>query len=122
MQNVIERAVILSDDDDYDTAHDAGAGNGAPAAGTTMAGASPLEVIFVAKLAHAVEGMSRNDAGPIVAWMVERYKNSQEDALLGKPFQELHDLETLDPLPEWEAMYVEAITELKQEFSLEIDI
>jgi len=92
------------------------------AAGTTMAGASPLEVIFVAKLAHAVEGMSRKDTEPIVAWMVERYKDSQEDALLGKPFQELHDLDTLDPLPEWKAMFGETIEELNQEFSLNISV
>jgi len=91
------------------------------AAGTTMAGASPLEVLFVAKVTHAVEGMTRKEAAPIVAWLVERYKDTQEDALVGKPFQELHDLETLDPKPEWEAMYIETLKEIDQEFNLKLE-
>ena len=90
------------------------------AAGTSEAHASPLEVLFVAKLTHAVQGMSRKDAAPIVAWMVDRYKDVQDKALVGKPFQDLHDLETLDPTPEWNAMYVDAIEEVNQEFQLNI--
>lgn len=90
------------------------------AAGTSEAHASPLEVLFVAKLAHAVEGMSRADAAPIVAWMIDRYKDVQDKALVGKPFQELHDLETLDPTPEWNQMYLNAIDEVNQEFGLAI--
>lgn len=90
------------------------------AAGTHAAHASPLEVKFVAKLTHAVEGMSRADAAPIVAWMVEKYKDIQVDALIGKPFQELHDLETLDPTPEWHQMYLNAIREINQQFGLKM--
>jgi len=86
--------------------------------GTTTAGASPLEVLFVAKMAHAVEGMTRADAAPIVAWLVERYKDTQADAPVGKPFQELHDLDTLDPMPEWEKLYHEVIEKVNQEFNL----
>jgi hypothetical protein len=64
--------------------------------------------------------MSRADAAPIVAWMVEKYKDFQVDALIGKPFQELHDLETLDPTPEWNQMYLNAIREINQQFGLKI--
>jgi hypothetical protein len=90
------------------------------AAGTHEAHASPLEVKFVAKLTHAVEGLSRNDAAPIVAWMVDKFKDIQTDALIGKPFQELHDLETLDPTPEWQGMYSHAIDEVNQQFGINI--
>ncbi len=90
------------------------------ACGVSAAHASPLEVLFVAKLTHAVEGMSRKDAAPIVAWMIEKYKDIQADALVGKPFQELHDLETLEPTPEWHQMYLDAIEEVNREFNLGI--
>jgi len=90
------------------------------AAGTHTAHASPLEVKFVAKLAHATEGMSRKDAAPLVVWMVDKYKDIQANALVGKPFQELHDLETLDPTLEWNRMYLKAIEEVNQKFGLEI--
>lgn len=91
------------------------------AAGTHVAHASPLEVLFVAKLTHAVEGMSRKEAAPIVAWMVDQYKDIQGEALIGKPFQELHDLETLDPRPEWNQMYQKAIEEVNQQFGLNLE-
>ena len=90
------------------------------AAGTSVAGASPLEVLFVAKLVHAVEGMSRKKAAPIVAWMVDQYRDIQEDNLVGKSFQELHDLETLDPIPEWKQLYLDAIDEMNKQFNLGI--
>ncbi len=79
-------------------------------------------MLFVAKLTHAVEGMSRKDATPIVAWMIDRYKDIQGDALVGKPFQELHDLETLDPTPEWNQMYLDAIEEINKEFELDLEV
>ncbi len=91
------------------------------ARGTHTAHASPLEVKYVAKLTHAVEGMSRKDAAPIVAWMVDKYKDIQQDDLVGKPFNELHDIKTLDPLPEWNQMYLKAIEEVNQEFDLNIE-
>ena len=42
--------------------------------------------------------------------------NSQK----AQPFQELHDLETLDPTPEWNQMYLDAIDEANQEIGLDI--
>jgi hypothetical protein len=92
------------------------------AAGTHAAHASPLEVIFVAKLAQAVEGMARQDTAQLVAWMVDKYKDIQTDALIGKPFQDLHDLETLDPNPEWQEMYQQAINEVNSHFGLNMAV
>ena len=91
------------------------------ARGTHTVHATPLEVKFVANLAHAVEGMTRKDAVPIVAWMVDKYKDIQQDGLIGKPFNELHDMETLDPKPEWNQMYFKAIEEVNQKFGLRIE-
>lgn len=92
------------------------------AAGTHAAHASPLEVKFVAKLTHAVEGMSRKDAAPIVAWLVDKYKDIQNEGLIGRPFQELHDLDTLEPTPEWNQMYLQAVEEVNQQFGLGISV
>ena len=90
------------------------------AAGVRETHASPLEVKFVSRITHAVEGMSRAEAAPIVAWMVEKYKDKQKDADIGKPFAELHSMETLDATPEWNAMYEKAIEEVNQQFGLSI--
>ena len=72
-------------------------------------------------MTHDVEGMSRKEAAPIVAWMVDQYKDIQESNLVGKPFQELHDLDTLDPKPEWNQMYQKAIEEVNKHFGLNLE-
>lgn len=90
------------------------------AAGTHAAHASPLEALFCGQLAHACEGMHRKDAEAIVRWMVDHYKDIQSDGLIGKPFQGLYDLETLEPIPEWNALYQEAREQLMSEFGLKL--
>jgi hypothetical protein len=88
------------------------------AQGTHEVHASPIEVKFVAKMAEAGEKMTRAQAEPIVAWMIDQYKDTQKKRLVGKRFDELHNLETLDPIPEWKGMYEAAIERLNSEFGL----
>ena len=90
------------------------------AAGTHTGCATPLEVLFDARLAHAAEGMTRRDAQPIVEWMVAQYRDIQNKKLIGKPFFELYDLETLEPHASWNQMYLDAVDKINRQFGLEI--
>jgi methylamine--corrinoid protein Co-methyltransferase len=79
--------------------------------GTHSGCVSGLEARFMAEVAHAVEGMSRQDVDRIVQSMVARYSTEQQVPPQGKPFWEVYDLTTLKPIPEWAGM----VEDVKQE-------
>jgi hypothetical protein len=80
--------------------------------------ASPLEARFCGELTHAVEGMSRNDADPIVRSLVSKFEHIQGDRLIGRPFTEVYDLDTLQPQPEWFSLYETVCSEMEQEYGI----
>lgn len=80
--------------------------------------ASPLEARFCGEFAHAVEGMTRKDADPIVRKFVEKYKNIQDEHLIGRPFTEVYDLDTLQPTPEWFSMYEAVCDEVEKDYGI----
>ncbi len=84
------------------------------AAGTVPAHVSGLEARFMAEVAHAAAGMSRNDADSLVRRLVAKYKDQLDKKPIGKSFPEVYDLVTLKPLPHWQAIYEEVKQELKQ--------
>lgn len=88
------------------------------ATGNNQMHATPLEARFCGELAHAVEGMTRKDADPIVLNLVEKYKNIQSERLIGQPFTEVYDLDTLQPTPEWHGIYEEVCKEMKTNFGI----
>ncbi len=90
------------------------------AAGTHTGCATPLEVLFDARLAHAAEGMTRREALSIVEWMAGQYREIQTERRIGKSFFELYNPETLEPIPAWYEMYLKAVDELNQRFGLKI--
>jgi len=90
------------------------------ATGNNQMHATPLEARFCGELTHAVQGMSRKDADPIIAWMVENYKHIQGEGLFGQPFTELYDLDTLQPTSEWYRVYENVCKEIKAEFGIEL--
>lgn len=90
------------------------------AGGNNTSHASPLEVRFSGQVAHAVEGMSRKDALPVVNRLVDKYKALLTENRIGKPFQEVYDLETLQPTTEWQAIYEQACIEMDEIFGIEI--
>jgi methylamine--corrinoid protein Co-methyltransferase len=79
---------------------------------------TPLEAKFAGVVTHAAEGLSRADADPIVRSLVEKYQDAQKTIQSGKPFTEAYDLESLQPVPEWQAMYDEVLQELEADYSL----
>ena len=82
---------------------------------------SPLEARFCGEFAHAVEGMTRKEANPIVTKLVEKYKHIQQDRLIGQPFTEVYDLDTLQPTPEWQHIYEEVCDEMQDEFGIDLN-
>ncbi len=90
------------------------------ATGRFACACTPLEVRFMAEVAHAAEKMTRKDVNPIVQMLIGKYKDSQKEIKVGMPFNQLYDLHTLRPKDAWSNQYKEVISELK-EFGLNIN-
>ncbi len=73
---------------------------------------SALECRFMAQVAHAAEKISRREADPIVRKLMDLYRSGQKEMRIGKPFNEVYDLDTLEPTPEWMALYEQACQEM----------
>jgi methylamine---corrinoid protein Co-methyltransferase len=82
------------------------------ATGKHIAHCSPLEVHFLAQVAHAAEKLSRKEADPFVKKLIAKYKDGQKEMKIGKPFNETYDLEKLEPTAEWQGVYEEVFNEL----------
>ena len=83
------------------------------ATGRHEAHCSPLEVRFLTKVAHAAEKMTRQEVDPLVKKLITLYKDGQKENKIGKPFNEVYNLETLEPTPTWQNTYEEVIKEME---------
>ena len=83
------------------------------ATGRHEAHCSPLEVRFLTKVAHAAEKMTRQEVDPLVKKLIAFYKDGQKENKIGKPFNEVYNLETLEPTPTWQNTYEEVIKEME---------
>ncbi len=84
------------------------------ATGRNQGHTSPLEARFCAQVAHAAEGISREEGNTLVTKLVSKYRDLLPDADIGKHFQETYNLETLEPKAEWLSTYEEVIKELNE--------
>ncbi|NQS91740.1 MAG: monomethylamine:corrinoid methyltransferase [Chloroflexi bacterium] len=82
------------------------------AAGTNRCHCSGLESRFSAEVAHAAAGMGREQADEITKRLLVIYEDDLPSKPVGKPFQEVYDLKSLRPTPEWDGMYQEVKKEL----------
>lgn len=77
-----------------------------------------LEVRLMGEVGKAVarQKMTREQANEIVLKLLDKYEHvfRMEDGNCGKPFNEAYDMETITPLPEWQAMYEEVKAELTE--------
>ena len=77
-----------------------------------------LECRLMGEVGKAVARMkmTRAEANEIVLKLLEKYEHvfGMEDGNAGKCFDEAYDMETIEPLPEWQQMYEEVKTELKE--------
>jgi methylamine--corrinoid protein Co-methyltransferase len=84
------------------------------AAGTRPRHASGLDAKICGEVAHATaaSGMSRKDADKIVKHLLKIYQPDLEKKLVGQPFEEVYDQQTIRPTTEWQQTYDEVISEL----------
>jgi methylamine--corrinoid protein Co-methyltransferase len=82
------------------------------ATGTNSCHCSGLESRFSAEVAHTAAGMSREQANEIVIKLLALYEEDLPKEPIGQPFQEVYDMSTLQPTPEWLGMYHEVKSEL----------
>jgi hypothetical protein len=71
---------------------------------------------------HAAEKLNRAEAAPIVKALTEKYKGGMtaEEKPIGKPFDQLYDVDKVVPLPEWQGIYDEVCQEFETEFGLKL--
>jgi methylamine--corrinoid protein Co-methyltransferase len=81
------------------------------ACGTVKDHVSGLEARFNGKVAKAAAHLSREQADEIVKRALETYEGLQDQKPFGQPFQEVYDLHTLQPTPEWLEIYDKVVNE-----------
>jgi methylamine--corrinoid protein Co-methyltransferase len=73
---------------------------------------SGLDGKLCGEVAHAVRGMSRGHADELVRRLLAIYQPDLEKQLIGKPFDEVYDVDAIEPTAEWRGMYDEVRDEL----------
>jgi methylamine--corrinoid protein Co-methyltransferase len=81
------------------------------ACGTVQDHFSGLEARFNGQVARAAASLSREQADEIVQRALSQYEALQDKKPVGKPFQEVYDLASLQPTREWLEMYDEVVEE-----------
>jgi methylamine--corrinoid protein Co-methyltransferase len=90
------------------------------AGGTIPGHCSGLEARFAGEVGHAAAGMSREQASLLMQRIVPEYVDLLQTDMRGKRFDDVYDLDTLQPTAEWLGIYdqtVEEITGLGVPFS-----
>jgi methylamine---corrinoid protein Co-methyltransferase len=75
---------------------------------------TPLESRWMGEVCKAAAGITREQADRIVRHLLERYEDHLKDAPAGDTFEHLYDQRTLEPIPEYQAIYNEVKAELGQ--------
>jgi methylamine--corrinoid protein Co-methyltransferase len=93
------------------------AGQSAIEASHSAGGAIPrhvsgLDAKICGEVAHAVKGMSREQADDLVKQLFAIYEQDMLTKPIGKPFEEVYDIEKVQPTPEWQGTYDEVREEL----------
>jgi len=73
---------------------------------------SGLEARLCGEVAHAVSGMSRGQANELVQQLIPHYEPDLKTNPIGKPFEEVYNVDKVEPIPEWQGMYDEVYNEL----------
>jgi methylamine---corrinoid protein Co-methyltransferase len=74
--------------------------------------ASGLDSKICGEVARAALGMERGQADEIVKKLTVLYEPVLEQKPIGRPFDEVYDVERIQPTPEWQDMYDEVKNEL----------
>jgi methylamine--corrinoid protein Co-methyltransferase len=74
--------------------------------------ASGLDAKICGEVVHAVAGMSREQANELVKRLIALYLADLPNNPVGKPFEEVYDVEKVEPTPEWQGIYDDVRDEL----------
>jgi methylamine--corrinoid protein Co-methyltransferase len=74
--------------------------------------ASGLDSKICGEITHAVRGLSREQANELVKQIVPFYIHELDKKPIGKPFDEVYDIEKIEPTAEWQGMYDEVRNDL----------
>jgi hypothetical protein len=75
---------------------------------------SGLEARLCGEVAHAVAGMSREQANHLVKQLLAVYQPDLKNNPIGKPFEQVYDVDNVEPTSEWQGLYDEVCAELLQ--------
>lgn len=56
-----------------------------------------MEVKFITEVTHSAEMLARSEADPLVKNLISLYKEGQQELIIGKRFDEVYDVDTLEP-------------------------
>lgn len=73
---------------------------------------SGLDAKICGEVAYAVRGMSREQANELVKTLYAIYEPDLNTKPIGKPFEEVYDVDNVEPTAEWQGMYDDVIDEL----------
>jgi methylamine--corrinoid protein Co-methyltransferase len=73
---------------------------------------SGLDAKICGEVAYAVRGMSREQANDLVQRLHKIYEPELQKKPIGKPFEEVYDVDNVEPTAEWQGMYDEVRNEL----------
>jgi methylamine--corrinoid protein Co-methyltransferase len=73
---------------------------------------SGLDARICAEIARSMEGLSREHANQLLKEIVPLYVDELGKKPIGKPFEEVYDLRTIEPTQEWQNIYKEVKIEL----------
>jgi len=73
---------------------------------------SGLDGRICVEIARTMQGLSRVEANQLVEKIIRLYESDLEKKPIGKPFDEVYNLETIEPTPEWQGIYDQAREDL----------
>ena len=73
---------------------------------------SGLDARICAEVVRTMPGLTREQANDLVSQLLPRYLPELESKPIGRPFEEVYDLENIEPTPEWQGTYDEVRGEL----------
>lgn len=73
---------------------------------------SGLDPRICAEVARTMPGLSRRQANELVAQLLKLYQPDLKKKPIGRPFEEVYDIENVEPTAEWQGIYDEVKEEL----------
>lgn len=73
---------------------------------------SGLDAKICGEVAYASRGMNRKEANELVKRLITIYEPQLNTQPIGKPFEEVYDIEKIEPTPEWQGIYDEVRNDL----------